>query len=159
MPSINEALSGLFGAGGTVDVQKMIGPVMEMVASTPDGIKGLVGQLQSSGLGEQVSTWVGTGENAKVDPSKLTAALGPERVQAVAAKAGVSVEQAASSMAALLPQLVDKLTPGGSIPGADQAAELAKKIPGAEGLTDQVTGLLGGLLGGGKPAPSAGTEA
>ena len=155
MPGISETLSGLFGSGGTVDVPKMLGPVVEMVQSTPGGVQGLVGQLQSSGLGEQVSSWVGTGENARVDPSKLTAALGPERVQAVAAKAGVSVEQAATSMSALLPQLVDKLTPGGQIPGAEQAADLAKRIPGAEGVTDEVTGLLSGLLRGSSSAGSS----
>ncbi len=148
MPGIGETLSGLFGAGGTVDVPKLIGPVVEMVQSTPGGIQGLMGQLRSSGLGEQVSSWVGTGENAKVDPSQLAAALGPERVQSVAAKAGVSAEQAASGIAALLPQLVDKLTPGGQVPGAEQAADLAQRIPGAQGLTEQVSGLLGGLLGG-----------
>lgn len=156
MAGINEALSGLFASGGTVDVQKMLGPVMEMVQGTPGGIKGLVGQLQSSGLGEQVSSWIGTGANARVDPGKLTSALGTEKVQALAAKAGVPVEQAASSLATLLPQLVDKLTPSGSIPGVDQAAELAKRIPGAEGITDQVSGLIGGLLGGrgSSPTPS-----
>lgn len=156
MSGINEVLGGLFGSGGAVDVQKMLGPVLEMVQSTPGGIHGLLGQLSSSGLGDQVSSWVGMGENAMVDPTRLTSALGPEKVQALAAKAGVSVEQAAGSLAAILPQLVDRLTPAGAIPGVDQAAELAKKIPGAEGISDQVTGLLGGLLGGGSaPPPSA----
>ncbi len=148
MTGINEILGGVFGAGGTVDVQKMLGPVVELVQTTPGGIQGLLTQLQNSGLGEQVTSWIGPGENALVDPTKLTSALGPETVQALAQKAGVPLEQAASSLAALLPQIVDKLSPGGTIPGVDQAADLAKKIPGAEGVTDQVTGLLKGLLGG-----------
>ena len=154
MASINETLNSLFGAGGPVDVQKMVGPVTELVQGTPGGVRGLVSQLQNSGLRDQVGTWVGSGENAKVDPSRLADAIGPERVQALAAKAGVSVEQARASLSALLPQMIDKLTPGGSIPGVDQAAELARKIPGAEGVTDQVTGLLNSLLAG-KTSPAA----
>jgi len=148
MAGINETLSGLFGSGGKVDVQQMLGPVTEMISSTPGGIQGLLDQLRSSGLSEQVSSWVGTGENAKVDPSKLTAALGPEKVQALAQQAGVSAEQAASSLSAILPQMVDKLSPGGSIPGVEQASEMAKRIPGAEAASEQVSGLLSGLLGG-----------
>lgn len=140
-------INDIFGEGGAVDVQKLLGPVLELVQNAPGGLQGLMGQLQSSGLGEQVSSWVGTGQNAAVDPSKLASAIGPEQVQALAAKAGVSVEQAQSALSSLLPQVVDKLSPAGSIPGADQVAELAKKIPGAE----SVTGLLGGLLGGSTP--------
>lgn len=143
MAGINDIL----GAGGPVDVQKLLGPVLEMVQSAPGGVQGLIGQLQGSGLGEQVSSWLGTGDNASVDPAKLASALGPEQVQALAAKAGVPVEQAQSALSSLLPTVIDKLSPGGSIPGADQLAELAKKIPGAE----SVTGLLGGLLGGSTP--------
>ncbi len=152
MAGINEVFGGLFGSGGTVDVQKYVGPVLDLVQNS-GGVKGVVSQLQNAGLGEQVSSWVGTGENAKVDPSKLTSALGPEKVQAMAGKAGVSLQEASGSLSALLPQVIDKLTPGGSIPGADQAAELAKKIPGAEGLTDQLSSLLGGRFGsGGTPS-------
>lgn len=150
MAGLND-LAGMFGSGGSADVQKLVQPMLEMVQSTPGGLQGLLGQLQSSGLGEQVSSWVGTGDNAKIDPSALTSALGPQNVQAMAAKAGVPVEQASAALSSLLPQVVDKLTPGGSIPGVDQVAELVKKIPGADGITDQVTGLLGGLLGGKTP--------
>lgn len=152
MPGINETLGSLFGAGGAADVQKLIGPVLELVQNS-GGVHGLVEQLKSNGLGEQVSSWVGTGPNIKVDPSALTSALGPEKVQALASKAGVTLEQASSSLTALLPQIVDKLSPAGTIPGADQAAALVAKIPGAEGLTDQLTGRLSGLLGGGSGAP------
>jgi hypothetical protein len=39
-----------------------------------------------------------------------------------------------------------------------QAADLAKRIPGAEGVTDQVAGLLSGSLGGAASAGSASAD-
>lgn len=159
MASIDELISqvlGMVGGGGSGEaggggLQQILAPLLEMVQNTPGGLQGLVGKLQESGLADQVSSWVSTGQNAMVDPSKLTSALGPENVQAVAAKAGVPVEQASEAISNVLPQLVDKLSPGGSLPGAEQASELVNKIPGAAGMADQLSGMLGGLLGGKTP--------
>ena len=54
----------------------------------PGGLQGLIDRLQQGGLGEQATSWVGTGSNLPVDPARLQQALG-----------GV----------------VDKLTPGGAV--------------------------------------------
>jgi uncharacterized protein YidB (DUF937 family) len=149
MAGIGDSISGLIGSGNA-EVQKLLGPLTEMIEST-GGLGGLVEKLKGAGLGDQVSSWVGTGENAKIDPSKLTEVLGPDHVKALAEKAGTSVEQVQSSLSEVLPTLIDKLSPGGQLPGADQATELLKKVPGAEGIADK----LGGLLGGGGAAPEA----
>jgi uncharacterized protein YidB (DUF937 family) len=151
MAGINDAVGGLV-SGGSAEVQKLLGPLTEMIESS-GGLNGLIEKLKSSGLGDQVSSWVGTGENAKIDPTKLTQALGTEQIAALAQKAGVTVEQAQQGITDLLPGVIDKLSPAGQLPGADQAADLLKKLPGGEGIADK----LGGLLGGGAApgAPSA----
>lgn len=44
----------------------------------------------------------------------------PIRVKALAAKAGISPDMAGSAIAQLLPGIVDKLTPNGSVPDSQQ---------------------------------------
>lgn len=144
MAGINELLGGLVGSG-SAEAQKLIGPLQDLIESS-GGISGLLEKLKSNGL-------VGSGENAKIDPSKITSALGSEQVSALAQKAGLSVEQAQQGLSELLPALMEKVSAAGNLPGADQATELLKKVPGGEGIADK----LGGLLGGGAqpPAPPA----
>ena len=92
------------------------------------GLGGLLGKLQQGGLGAQTQSWVSTGENQPVAPDDLEQALGTDTVAKVAAEAGVSHEEAKNGLASMLPGLVDKLTPGGSIPGADQLGGLLKGL-------------------------------
>ena len=42
-----------------------------------------------------------------------------DRIQAIAAKVGVSPETAKSALALILPQLIDHLTPNGEVPQGD----------------------------------------
>lgn len=97
------------------------------------GLGGLIGQLQGSGLGDQVQSWIGGGDNKAVSGDDLENAVGADTVDKLARDAGVSHQEAKDGLAQILPQVVDKLSPGG-------------KLPDAGGLGD----LLGGFLGGGK---------
>jgi uncharacterized protein YidB (DUF937 family) len=76
----------------------------------------LLQQLQSSGIADAVASWISTGPNQPVSGEQLQNALGPDKVQAVANEAGVSPEQASSGLAALLPALINHLTPDGTVP-------------------------------------------
>jgi uncharacterized protein YidB (DUF937 family) len=100
------------------------------------GLGDLLGKLNAGGLGGKAQSWVSTGPNEPVDPDELEQALGPDTVAKLAADAGVSPGEAKSGLATMLPGLVDKLTPGGSVPGADQLGNLVKGLD------------LGKLLGG-----------
>ena len=99
------------------------GPIMQevmgLINNQEGGLSGLVGKLKDSGLGDQVSSWIGTGENKSVDSNQLSSALGSEVVKNIAAKLGVSHEEAANSLAGALPEVVDKLTPNGKIESDD----------------------------------------
>lgn len=97
------------------------------------GLAGVLGALQSGGLSDVVSSWVGTGANKSISPDQLQKALGSDRVQQFAKQAGVSGAEASSALAAMLPGLVDKLSPGG-------------KLPDTSGLE----GMIGKLLSGGR---------
>lgn len=80
------------------------------------GISGLVQSFRDKGLGETVSSWIGTGDNQAIAPEQIQHVLGNEKVQQIAAKLGISPENASAGLAGLLPQVIDKLTPTGSLP-------------------------------------------
>lgn len=126
--SLFDQLGSILGQGGNNDA---VGAISNLI-DQHGGLSGLVQQLQNGGLSEVVSSWVGTGANLPVSADALQQALGSEQIGQIAAKLGLSPDQAAGSLAQLLPQVVDKLTPNGSIE------------PG--GLLEQGLGLLKGKL-------------
>lgn len=85
------------------------------------GIGNAVSTLSNSGLGSQVQSWVGTGENQAADPSALGQLLGSDKIAQIAAQVGVSPDQVQGGLAALLPQVVDHLTPNGNTSNAEEA--------------------------------------
>jgi len=125
-------LLGQFGAAaGTGDGSPS-------VTNAIAGLPGLVEHLVSSGLAEQVASWVSKGDNQPVDPQQLGAALGPDKLGQLAQQVGVPVDQLLPALAAALPTVIDALTPDGRMPDAGGV-----DIGG-------VLGGLGGLLGGDK---------
>ncbi|MBL0938245.1 MAG: DUF937 domain-containing protein [Gemmatimonadaceae bacterium] len=92
------------------------------------GIEGLVQKFQSGGLGDVVQSWVGTGANTAVSGAQLERVLGADSVASVASQAGVSPSEASNGLAAVLPELVNQLTPGGSIP--TNSGDLVKSVLG-----------------------------
>jgi len=80
------------------------------------GLHGLVGRFEEAGLGNVVQSWIGTGENAPVTGRQLQQVLGPRQLQQIAEETGMDEDQAADQLSGMLPDLVDKLTPGGHIP-------------------------------------------
>ena len=102
------------GQNGAPQGSLMVG-VMTMIDNA-GGVPALLAQLQASGLGEHVASWLGTGENLPVTASQLAEALGAGHLAQVAQQAGVEPAHAASGLAQLLPQLIDQLSPGGQLP-------------------------------------------
>ncbi len=97
------------------------------------GLQGLIQTFTSKGLGDAVSSWVGTGENQPVSGEQVTHALGSDKIQEIAQKLGISGSDASSGLAALLPQIVDKLTPDGKVPEGgmlEQGLSSLKKLLG-----------------------------
>jgi len=89
--------------------------VMDLINQQPGGISGLVQNFHDKGLGEVVSSWVGSGQNLQISPEQIQSVLGSGMVQQLAAKAGISPEEASSHLAQFLPAIIDKLTPQGKV--------------------------------------------
>lgn len=121
---------GQMGQGGQAELLNM---VIGMLGNNGQGggLAGLVEQFQAAGLGEQVNSWVGTGQNLPLSPEQLQGALGSDQMSQMAEKMGLSTGDLGAQLSQMLPQMVDKLTPGGQIP---------------EGGLGNIGDLLGGLL-------------
>jgi uncharacterized protein YidB (DUF937 family) len=138
-------LAGFAGAEGGVDPAKLVAGVQEVFASQ-GGVDGLLAKLRAGGLGDHVDSWVSTGSNEPVEPAQLGAALGPDTVNQLAAKTGLSIETLLPMLAALLPMIINHLTPNGTAPKPGDAANQ----PDLGGLLGGILGSggLGGILGG-----------
>lgn len=114
------------------------GGIMDALSKLTGGGEGaldlgeLVGKLQSGGLGEQVSSWLGDGANADVSGDDLKSALGAEQVSSVASSLGVDEGTAMDQLKDMLPGLMDKASSGGSLlenfSGATNVMDLAKGL-------------------------------
>ena len=80
------------------------------------GLSGLLDKFKAAGLGDQAASWVSTGENIPVSGDQIHNALGGDFIQQIASKLDVDATQTSGSLAQLLPQLIDKLTPDGAVP-------------------------------------------
>jgi uncharacterized protein YidB (DUF937 family) len=87
--------------------------------SESGGLEGLAQTFNEKGLGDIISSWIGTGENLPISPEQIRQVLGSDQVQHIAEKLGVSSDEASSGLAEMLPQIVDKLTPNGSLGSSD----------------------------------------
>lgn len=92
----------------------LLGGVLGMIERV-GGVPALLQKLKDNGLTDQVASWVGTGENQPVSGDQITKALGEDHVQQIARQAGIETEHASTGLAQLLPQIIDKLTPNGTV--------------------------------------------
>jgi len=80
------------------------------------GLSGLLGHLQSGGLAGAVASWIGTGANQPVSGEQVQAALPGDLLAQLGSRLGLDPAQVANGLSQVLPGLVDKLSPTGSLP-------------------------------------------
>ena len=86
------------------------------------GLGGLLNRFQQNGLGDQIDSWIGPGQNKPVAPRQLGTALGPDVVKSLAQRTGLSEQDLMAQLSQILPDVVDKLTPEGRLPTRHEAA-------------------------------------
>jgi uncharacterized protein YidB (DUF937 family) len=87
------------------------------------GIRDLVDAFKQKGHGDVADSWVARGPNKQISSSQLEQALGPEILESLTEKTGLSREELLSRLAKNLPEAVDKYTPEGRIPSAAEASK------------------------------------
>jgi uncharacterized protein YidB (DUF937 family) len=108
MGMLDGLLGGIVGAG-------MVS-VVSSIIDKHGGLQGVVSEFEKNGLGATVKSWVGTGPNQPISPDDVQKALGPDLLQQLSAKSGLSVQDLAQKLSQVLPQAVDTLTPNGALP-------------------------------------------
>ncbi len=102
--------------------------LLQMIQNQPGGLQGLVQSFHDKGMGGLVSSWVSTGPNPPISADQVHQVLGSDQVNALAAKAGINPDVASAAIAQILPGLVDKLTPNGSVPDHSNVLEMATSM-------------------------------
>lgn len=91
----------------------------QMTSSDQGGLVGFLDKFKAAGLGPIVQSWLGGGPSAQpIGNSQLEAVLGASGglPGLMSAKLDLAREDVTSAIGYLLPMIVGKLTPGGSIP-------------------------------------------
>jgi len=107
-----KALGSVFGGSSN----PLAASLLQMINNQPGGLSGLIQTFREKGCAEVISSWVGTGQNLPISAEQIQHILGGEKVQELANQSGVPAENVGSQLSALLPTLVDKLTPNGELP-------------------------------------------
>jgi uncharacterized protein YidB (DUF937 family) len=114
---ISSVLKGMSGQQGQASGLPAI--LAQVLGNTDLGsVGGLLQQLQKSGLGPQVNSWLGNGANLPVSVDQLRAALGDEHVRQLAASFGipiVPIDQLLGQLSQHLPAAVDHMSPSGTL--------------------------------------------
>jgi uncharacterized protein YidB (DUF937 family) len=113
------------GGGQGQSNNAMLGHVLDMIKNHPGGVTGLIDSFHQNGLGGLVSSWIGTGQNLPISADQIQSVLGSGQIASLAAKAGITPDQASAEISKLLPQVMDKLSPNGQLPQGGGMLEAA----------------------------------
>ncbi|HEY7248617.1 MAG TPA: YidB family protein [Xanthobacteraceae bacterium] len=86
------------------------------------GLNDLLRQLQQSGQGDVVNSWVGTGPNKAIGHRDIADALGSDTLDQLADYSGMQRDDVLSGLSQELPRFVDALTPSGRPLSDEEAA-------------------------------------
>ena len=131
------------------------GPLVQMLLAyitnkDTGGLAGFMSKLSSSGMGDVSKSWLGGGANAlPVSASQIESLLGEQGglLNNVTSKLSIGGSTAASALGFLLPFVIGKLTPGGTVPSSLSADVMGFITGGAAALTKGVTGAAGVAVG------------
>lgn len=98
------------------------------------GLGGLMDKFKQAGMGDQMSSWVGAGENMPISADQLSSVLGSGTIGDIASKLGMSEGDAGGLLSKALPEIINHMTPNGQAPEG-----------GLGGMGD-LAGMLGKML-------------
>ncbi|GKQ50511.1 YidB family protein [Bradyrhizobium sp. Ce-3] len=107
-------LKGMLGQLGAAVIPVVLGEVMGNGGQ--GGLSAIVAKLEQAGLGEQVKSWIGSGQNLPITAEQLQQVLGSDTVKQLAARFNIPVDQLSQILAQQLPAAVDSASPNGKLP-------------------------------------------
>ena len=113
--------------------------MMEALSGLTSGdgldLRGIMEKMKAGGLGDQLESFLGDGENQDLSAYQVKSAFGEDGLANVANKLGVDTDSAASQLKDILPGLLDKASSGGNLMESLSGG-------GADGLLDMAKGFL-----------------
>jgi outer membrane protein OmpA-like peptidoglycan-associated protein/uncharacterized protein YidB (DUF937 family) len=131
--AIIRELSQRFGLGGKA--KDLVTSLLSLIFDpNSGGISGLLARFKQQGLGDLVSSWLGSSSAppAPVNGPQLENVLGSSAIGGISDKLGIPRGTVLSAAAAALPGLIRAVTPNGQLP---------------TGIPSSVSALIGGLGG------------
>ena len=112
--SLTDAVKGILGQDATNEIAAALPGALAQ--ANLGGLQGIVTQLQASGLGTQVQSWLSNGQNMPITSDQLKAVLSSDQVKQIAEHFGVDPNIALNLLAQHLPTAVDQASPNGTLP-------------------------------------------
>lgn len=86
------------------------------------GLGDLIKQFQGAGKADVADSWVSTGQNKTIEPTDLGQVLTQQQIDFLTTRTGLSKDALLAGLSQQLPAVVDKLTPEGRIPTAEEVS-------------------------------------
>jgi uncharacterized protein YidB (DUF937 family) len=83
------------------------------------GFAGFLDRFRKTGLGDAVDTWINDEDNIPLSNEQVESALGSDTVNLMAERAAIDAGTTKSALAAMIPRVVDRLTPDAVVPTED----------------------------------------
>jgi uncharacterized protein YidB (DUF937 family) len=136
---LDDLLGGVLGGGqrggsggkaGGMNMGALVGALAPVVIGMlrSGGLQKMVDGFQQKGMGAKADSWVSSGSNEQVSGSEMRVGLGDDDVRQFAQQAGIPEDEAADVLAAVVPRVVDNLTPDGHVPSDDELAALLRQL-------------------------------
>jgi uncharacterized protein YidB (DUF937 family) len=113
--SLGSVLTGLGGGNQAQSGNLLLQVVLSMLQQN-GGLEGVLGKFRQGGMAQQADSWVSTGQNMNISADQLQQVFGSSTISDLASRLGMSEGQASSTMAQLLPDVINQLTPEGQVP-------------------------------------------
>lgn len=133
-PTNNQVQNQSKGISGQAKLLVVLVPFILAWIQKQGGFHNAIKVLTQSGMGSEVQSWVSNGNNQPVDSSQVSALFSDADIEQVANQANTSKDDVYSSIATILPQVVDSITANGQVQGN-----------GSTNQIQQVMTMLGGL--------------
>ena len=110
------------GFGGKGMLMAALLPIALMFIQRNGGLSGAFNKIQNMGFGHQANSWMSADQsNQPLDANDINQLFDNDELAQVAAQTGIEQSEVRQSMAELLPQLFDNLTPNGDTQTEGQA--------------------------------------
>ena len=112
------------GSGGLLEEIGQIFGSGDAGRNVSESLRDLVDRFRATGQGAKADSWVSTDANRELQPEELERAIGPDTIDELSQKTGLSRAEIVKRLTAAIPETVDRLTPDGRLPSETEAQRM-----------------------------------